>query len=274
VAIYLTQSIFPDIVTDITLTVSGGFLTAANNGLETAFISQVSEASTIVPDPRNLNFRVGSDVTVVVFYPTQDQRDTWLLTMNVVEYLRIYPVDATGRVINAYATYLDWNAIKPYVSYAPRQYTCANCRRIQSVMDSTGVDGFSIPVAILRMLMPSNGAIFEIEHYTQIPASTGNTIRGANTRNGYSRELATSPNPIVGPMGKSAVYVVYKDPEVEQQQIFNLTLASSESSTASGRNLGEGYGIAIGAAAGASIFGSALLMASATFQNLVHSVYF
>lgn len=186
VAVTLSPQTYPDIATNATLGVRAGLLPVPS-----ANFSQILELSdtngTTITDARNLQIYFGRTLTFVVYLPTADERQTFMLTLDVAS-LRIYPLSSTGTTLATSPPYITWTgspqqAIRPAVSASPRQDasdpSCIDCALLPVATGATaiGIDGFAVPVLALQALIPANGYELHVNYNVTLPASGAPSAR-------------------------------------------------------------------------------------------------
>jgi hypothetical protein len=175
VTITLNDAVLPTAFTNLTLTATFGFATTpdAMFGSSASFIELMNGETGIGTgiDERNRQLYFSKTITPVVFLPTLVERQTFGLNIDLAT-LRIYALSSTGAQIGT--SFLAWSDIAPMVIRSPRQglVGCSTCvmPAIATYQGYIGIDAFSVPVAVLRALLPANGYRFEFFWLATLPS--------------------------------------------------------------------------------------------------------
>jgi hypothetical protein len=184
ISVTLNSPVYLETQSNATFAIRAGLLPTPDGNLSQALVLYDTgvNATTTTTDLRNLQLTNQKTLTPVVWLLTREMRQTFLLTIDLAT-LVIRPLNPLGLVLSGLAP-LSWSDIRLFVTNSPRGQVCPTCVLLRTVGSNAqiGLDGFAIPVAVLRRLLPANGYRLEFSYAITLPP-IGGTLAG-QTRSG------------------------------------------------------------------------------------------
>ena len=240
VVITINQPTFPLVDTNLTFTVQAGLLPFA----DAPFADRLKLADTATGqsdvDLRNAQLYFSRTLTLAVWLPTLDQRQTYQLHMDLPT-IRFYALSSTGQQLGS--TFLTWADIDQVSVRSPKR-ALADCPLcvvpLAARSGLVGIDAFSVPVSVLRVLLPANGYRIELSWQVTLPSPV------------TGRRLLQT-----GAEGNTTLVVMLDETETPFERLLTVDLGDSTQSA------GESIGIAVGAIGGSALLGGLVAWKSA-----------
>lgn len=245
IAVNIDMPTYPVSQTNMTLTVRAGLLPYPDAPFEQMLELSSSANASYRVDQRNAQLYFDRVLTFAVYAPLPSQRETFLLGM-MPDSIKFYGLSSTG--LPMMAPPIDFATLQASLVRTPRRVECPNCLTPQAVRAGyTGIDAFSVPVLVLRALLPANGYRLELSWNYTLPTTgeapdqvpTGRRLLQATS--GGSTEAISS--------GTLAIDLML-DPE--ELSVFSADLGDQQVC------VGNGFQMVLVASAGALLLGGAV----------------
>ncbi len=195
ISITSNQPTFPDVSFEANiLYVKAGFLRTPNALLDTNITLFDSTPNATITEAAPFAY-FNPDVTLAVWLPNQDERQTFGLRISLPS-LRIIPINTRGEVTSLNPP-ITWNMLAPVSLTAPREQ-CSNfplaiCTIGGSRVGLIGIDTFSVPMFWLQRLAPATGYRVVFDYNITLP--NGDTpVEGATIPIAGRRLLQVNEN--------------------------------------------------------------------------------
>ncbi|MDO9176188.1 MAG: hypothetical protein Q7V62_15375, partial [Actinomycetota bacterium] len=154
----------------VTLTVLGGLLADPDVFPldQVRVISNTTGASVL--DANNAQLKLTENLTPAIFFATDAMQSTFTLAMDL-DTLELQPLSSLGADLGAPIT---WSQIAASLLRGPRA-SCFPPLCMTTLVNAayTGVDSFTVPVAVLRALAPANGYRLSVSWNATLPQTAG-----------------------------------------------------------------------------------------------------
>jgi hypothetical protein len=167
ISVSINSPTYPSIDQNVQLDVRMGLLPTPDAAFEQVLELTSNDSGTLT-DKQNVQLYFNRAFTPIVYFGTQSLRQTFGMHIEVSTIL-FTPLDALGNVFGS--STLEWDALRLMALRSPRQdlVGCVTCALPAAVNGMMGSDGFSLPVSIVRTLLPANGYKVELWWNATVP---------------------------------------------------------------------------------------------------------